>query len=62
MSRVIHFYHKEDPCYVLTNFARYPIRLKGKLWPTEAGPLGGLRGRVYSGRRAAGINAVARQG
>lgn len=35
MSQVIHFYHKEDPYYEFTNFALFPIRLNGKVWPTS---------------------------
>jgi ribA/ribD-fused uncharacterized protein len=35
MVRLIHFYHKEEPYYEFTNFARYPVQLKGKTWPTS---------------------------
>ena len=35
MSQVIHFYRNGEPFYEFTNFARYPIGLKGKTWPTS---------------------------
>lgn len=33
--QVIHFYHKGEPYYEFTNFARYPVEMKGKTWPTS---------------------------
>lgn len=33
-SSDIKFYHSFEPYYDFTNFADYPIRLDGKLWPT----------------------------
>jgi len=35
MSTVIRFYHKGEPHYEFTNFTAFPIRLKGKTWPTS---------------------------
>jgi ribA/ribD-fused uncharacterized protein len=32
---VIHFYHLGDPYGEFSNFARYPIPLHGKTWPTS---------------------------
>lgn len=35
MTEVIYFYSVEDEYGDFSNFARYPIRLKGKTWPTS---------------------------
>lgn len=35
MPEVIHFYRVSDEHGHFSNFARYPIRLNGKLWPTS---------------------------
>jgi len=35
MSTVIRFYHKGEPHYEFTNFTAFPIRWKGKTWPTS---------------------------
>jgi ribA/ribD-fused uncharacterized protein len=32
---VIHFYHKGEPYFEFTNFARYPIEVDGTVWPTS---------------------------
>lgn len=34
-AKVIRFYSVDDELGVLSNFARYPIRLKGRLWPSS---------------------------
>jgi ribA/ribD-fused uncharacterized protein len=34
-KQVINFYNLEDAYGCFSNFARYPITLKGKLWPTS---------------------------
>ncbi|HEV2457659.1 MAG TPA: NADAR family protein, partial [Ktedonobacterales bacterium] len=34
-DRVIHFYSTRDAYGCFSNFAPYPITLKGKLWPTS---------------------------
>lgn len=33
-STIIHFYSVTAPFGEFSNFARYPIRLKGRIWPT----------------------------
>ncbi len=35
MTEVIYFYSVEDEYGDFSNFSRYPIRLKGKTWPTS---------------------------
>lgn len=35
MTEVVYFYSVEDEYGDFSNFARYPIRLKGKTWPTS---------------------------
>lgn len=35
MSEIIKFYSTSDEFGEFSNFARYPIKLKGKLWPTS---------------------------
>lgn len=35
MTEVIYFYSVEDEYGDFSNFARYPIRVKGKTWPTS---------------------------
>ena len=35
MAEVIHFYSVSDEYGCFSNFAPYPIRLGGKLWPTS---------------------------
>ena len=35
MSQVIHFYHEDREFGEFSNFARYPIKLKRKQWPTS---------------------------
>lgn len=35
MSQIIHFYSVHDEYGCFSNFAPYPIRLDGKLWPTS---------------------------
>ncbi len=35
MENSIHFYSVSEPYGELSNFALYPIRLKGKIWPTS---------------------------
>ncbi len=35
MPGIINFYHLEDEYGCFSNFARYPIKLKGKTWPTS---------------------------
>jgi ribA/ribD-fused uncharacterized protein len=32
---IIHFYHSNEPYGEFSNFARYPIQLGGKTWPTS---------------------------
>jgi ribA/ribD-fused uncharacterized protein len=33
--KVIKFYRHDQPCFCFTNFARFPVKLKGKTWPTS---------------------------
>jgi ribA/ribD-fused uncharacterized protein len=33
--KVIKFYHQEEKYGCFSNFARYPLELKGKVWPTS---------------------------
>lgn len=35
MTDVINFYNLEDPYGEFSNFARFPIELRGKTWPTS---------------------------
>jgi ribA/ribD-fused uncharacterized protein len=35
LKPVIRFYHKDEPYYEFTNFAPFPIKLSGKVWPTS---------------------------
>ena len=35
MAQVINFYHLDEPYGEFTNFARFPIRLEEKTWPTS---------------------------
>jgi len=35
MADIINFYNLEDPYGEFSNFARFPIELKGKIWPTS---------------------------
>ena len=35
MPDAIHFYHVSDEYGCFSNFAPYPIKLKGKTWPTS---------------------------
>lgn len=33
--KIIKFYHQEEEYGCFSNFARYPLELKGKVWPTS---------------------------